>query len=98
LGKLYAMRENLVHQVLPFKVATAYCALRPHEAGLRALSIELLAVLDSTATDTENSDVRVAVRLSPGLGPETARLRVCELLGRPVDVVEGSGSHCRTEP
>jgi predicted nucleotidyltransferase len=71
--------------------------LRSHEAELRALGVEHIAVFGSIARDTgtEDSDIDVAVRLKPGprgfdrlARLETVQLRLSELLRRPVDVIE----------
>jgi uncharacterized protein len=71
--------------------------LRRHEAELRALGVDQIALFGSVATDTgtEESDVDFAVRLAPGpvglqrIGVlDRLEARLAELLGRPVDVVE----------
>jgi len=71
--------------------------IRRHEAELRKLGAERLAIFGSTArgTSSEASDIDVAVEFSEqisGLGRIGAlsgvRDRLAQLLGRPVDVVE----------
>jgi uncharacterized protein len=72
--------------------------LRAHEAELRASGIEKLAIFGSGARGdaTEASDVDVVVRLvaEPGYAGfayfgrlEALRRRLCEILGRPVDII-----------
>jgi predicted nucleotidyltransferase len=71
--------------------------LRRHEPELRALGIEHLSVFGSIAraTETDDSDVDVAVQFTPGprgFGRlerlDRVQHRLAELLSRPVDVIE----------
>lgn len=74
-------------------------SLRAHEAELRALGVRSLALFGSVARGeaTAGSDVDLVVRLGPGFSKggfdyfgrlEELRLRLAEIVGRDVDVVE----------
>jgi uncharacterized protein len=75
----------------------AIAILKRHERELRALGIEQLSLFGSTArgTATEDSDVDIVVRLTPGPRGfrrlerlEEVEHRLAQLLRRPVDVIE----------
>jgi uncharacterized protein len=72
--------------------------LRAHEAELRAAGIESLSLFGSVARgdQTEDSDVDVAIRLSPGVADggfayfsrlDALTRRIRDILGCPVDVI-----------
>ena len=88
------------------KRATALDILKLHEAELKELGVVSVSLFGSTARDaaTDQSDVDLAIRLTPGPRgfPHLDRLdrlraRLSVLLGRPVDVVEEPTSRPRIQ-